>query len=160
MWNRALGPQGQNSPPSGQKGTCFCSGGSRIPKRSIFESVWRSNVQRHRADTPCEEVEPRPEGIEPQVCCASKPLLMGHGGPLIPVWLFPSLPALQTHECDRIRIRSFNPQKKTNPVFSAGVFTHPGFQKAAGWPDDLPVWIRSARGIPWLAHRASEGAAA
>lgn len=65
--------------------------GCRIMKRSIFKTFWGSNVHwRQRTDRPCEEVEP--ERIEPKVCCASKSLLMGHGGPLIPVWLFLSLP--------------------------------------------------------------------
>lgn len=134
----------------------FLFRGCRILKRSIFETIWRSNVQRRqRTDAPCEEVEPRQERIEPKVCCASKSLLMGHGGPLIPVWLF--LPVVVNA---REKNRYFGSTLDHSIQKQCYQQQHRGFQKAAGCPDDIPVWIRSTRGIPWQAHRASEGAAA
>lgn len=120
----------------------FLFRGCGILKRSIFETV---NVERRqRTDTPCEEVEPRPERIEPKVCCVSKSLLMGHGGPVIPAWLFLSLPHEKSRYSGARLDRSIQKQCYQQ--------RHRGFQKAAGCPDDIPVGIRSTRGIPWLAH--------
>lgn len=125
LWNGSLDPCGQKSPSFGAiRENVSGRGACGTQKRSIFETVWRSNAERRqRRDKPCEEVEPRQERIEPEARCASKSLLMGHGGPLIPVWLFVSLPvAVNTGKVvlsdpDYIFI------SKTKTVFSAGIFT-------------------------------------
>lgn len=118
----------QNFPSVGVK--MFLFRGCRILKRSIFETVWRSNVQRRqRTDTPCEEAEPRPERIEPKVCCASKSLLMGHAGPLIPVWLFLSLPVVVNTWGEN---RYFGSRLDRSLQKRCYQQQHRGFQKAAG----------------------------
>lgn len=99
-------------------------------ERSIFKTFfWGSNVHwRQRTDKPCEEVEP--ERIEPKVCCPSESLLMGHGGPLIPLGLFLSLP--QKDSLVLLQI----PPWGSEIVSSEGVFTDAGLQEAAGCPEE------------------------
>lgn len=104
--------------------------GCRIMKDPYLRRFfWGSNVHwRQRTDKPCEEVEP--ERIEPKVCCPSESLLMGHGGPLIPLGLFLSLP--QKDSLVLLQI----PPWGSEIVSSEGVFTDAGLQEAAGCPEE------------------------
>lgn len=130
--------------------------GCRIMKGSIFKTFLGSNVRRRqRREKPCEEVEP--ERREPKVCCASKSLLMGHGGPLIPVWLFLSLPHRKTRSFYfrfPLSIPKYFPQKEFSPTQDCR--RQPAALKTA----DLSVWITQQTGNtmagsagPWRSYR-------
>lgn len=124
-------------------------------KRSIFKTCWGSNVEEGR-----EETNHVRRWSQKGVCCASKSLLMGQGGPLIPVWLFLSPPlAVNTQRAARsapdftLTLRNSFARRSFHRARTAG-----GSRRPCREPR-FHFGLGSSRGAAWLARRASEGAA-
>lgn len=124
-------------------------------KRSIFKTFWGSNVQEGR-----EETNHVRRWSQKGVCCASKSLLMGHGGPLIPVWLFLSPPlAVNTQRAARstpnfaFTLRNSFPRRSFHRPRTAGGSRRPRREPR------FQFGLGSSPGAAWLARRASEAAA-